>query len=170
MVSLAGGAGAIFPGLLGCILFPVIARWRPLLVLYLACGVLGSSFTLSLILLPHTPACFAVALAGEYFFQAIAFSIQVGVMFETIGENNPLAATTFTLLSASTYVPITYMMVADGRGYALGGIAGSLGIDAAISIASCLLIGSLLYRLNGKSFQFRPGRYIVAAKVLATLE
>jgi PAT family beta-lactamase induction signal transducer AmpG len=154
VVSLAGGLGAFFPGLLGCLLFPIIARRRPLIVLYLADGVLGSLFTLSLIWMPHTPVTFALALAGEYFFQAIAFSIQVGIMFETIGENNPLAATTFTLLSAATYVPITYMMVADGRGYALfgtgGGVAGSLAMDAFISIASCLLIGFLLLRKSPK--------------------
>jgi PAT family beta-lactamase induction signal transducer AmpG len=152
VVSLAGGAGAFFPGILGCLLFPIIARRLPLLLLYLADGILGSLFTLSLILLPHTPATFTIALVGEYLFQAVAFSIQVGIMFETIGQHNPLAATTFTLLSASTYVPITYMMVADGSGYSMAGIAGSLGMDAAISVASCLLIGLLLYRLSGKSF------------------
>ncbi|WP_180539141.1 MFS transporter [Nevskia soli] len=152
VVSLAGGAGAFFPGILGCLLFPIIARRLPLLLLYLADGILGSLFTLSLILLPHTPATFTIALVGEYLFQAVAFSIQVGIMFETIGQHNPLAATTFTLLSASTYVPITYMMVADGSGYSMTGIAGSLGMDAAISVASCLLIGFLLYRLSGKSF------------------
>jgi MFS transporter, PAT family, beta-lactamase induction signal transducer AmpG len=97
---------------------------------------LGGFFTLGLILLPHTPLTFSVALAGEYLFQAIAFSIQVGIMFETIGENNPLAATTFTILSAATYVPITYMMVADGNGYSLGGVAWSLGVDAT-SITTC---------------------------------
>lgn len=64
-------------------------------------------------------------------------------MFETIGENSPLAATIFTVLSAATYLPIAYMMVADGRGYSLGGIAGSFGMDAAISIVSCLLVGFL---------------------------
>jgi MFS transporter, PAT family, beta-lactamase induction signal transducer AmpG len=155
IVSLAGGAGAFFPGLVGCLLFPIIAKWRSLLLLYLADGVLGSLFTLSLILLPRTPSIFGLALVGEYLFQAIAFSTQVGIMFETIGENNPFAATTFTLLSAATYVPITYMMVADGRGYSIGGIAGSLTMDAAISIASCLLVGFLLYRLSGPSFHLR---------------
>jgi len=152
VVSLAGGLGAFFPGILGCLLFPLIARRRPLIFLYLADGILGSLFTLSLIFLPHTPVTFTVALVGEYLFQAFAFSIQVGIMFETIGPNNPLAATAFTVLSAATYVPITYMMVADGGGYSLRGIAGSFGMDAAISIASCLLIGLLLYRLSGKSF------------------
>ena len=154
-ISLAGGVGAFFPGLVGCLLFPVIAQWRSLILLYLIDGILGSSFTLILIFLPHSPQTFWIALIGQYFFQAIAFSIQVGIMFETIGENNPLAATIFTVLSAATYVPITYMMVADGRGYSRSGLAGSFGTDAAISIASCLLIGFLLYRLNGNSFQIR---------------
>jgi PAT family beta-lactamase induction signal transducer AmpG len=155
VVSIAGGAGAFFPGILGCLLFPILAKRLPLILLYLADGILGSLFTLSLILLPHTPVTFTLALVGEYLFQAVAFSIQVGIMFETIGQNNPLAATAFTVLSASTYVPITYMMVADGRGYTIGGIAGSLGMDAAISIASCLVLGYLLYRLSSKSFHVR---------------
>jgi len=155
VVSLAGGLGAFFPGIIGCLLFPLIAKWRSLIVLYLIDGIIGSLFTLCLILLPHTPFTFTLALVGEYLFQAIAFSIQVGIMFETIGEHNPLAATTFTILSAATYVPITYMMVVDGSGYSSAGIAGSLGMDAAISIASCLLIGFLLYRLSGRSFQLR---------------
>lgn len=116
VVSLAGGTGAFFPGILGCLLFPLIARGRPLLLLYLIDGILGSAFTLTVILLPHTPAVFTFALVGEYLFQAIAFSIQVGIIFEVIGQNNPFAATIFTLLSASTYVPITYMMVVDGAG------------------------------------------------------
>jgi PAT family beta-lactamase induction signal transducer AmpG len=165
VVSLAGGAGAFFPGILGCLLFPIIAKRRPLLFLYLADGILGSLFTLSLILMPHTPVTFALALVGEYLFQAFAFSIQVGIMFETIGQNNPLAATAFTVLSAATYVPITYMMVADGSGYSMGGIAGSFGMDAAISIASCLLVGFLLYRLSSKSFHLR----VPAAELLNAL-
>jgi len=156
MVSIAGGVCAFFPGLLGCLLFPIIAKWRSLVLLYMLDGICGSLFTLGLILLPHTPTTFAFGLAGEYFFQAIAFSIQVGIMFEAIGEDNPLAATAFTVLSAATYIPITYMMVFDGKGYARAGIAGSLGTDAAISITSCLLIGFLLYRLTAKSLPTWP--------------
>ncbi len=149
-VSLAGGLGAVVSGIAGCLLFPIIAKGRSLLFLYLADGVLGSLFTLTLILLPHTAPIFLLALLGEYLFQAFAFSIQVGIMFETIGQSNPFAATTFTVLSASTYVPITYMMVLDGKGYSHGVIAGTFATDAAISIASCLLIGLLLFKLNNR--------------------
>lgn len=155
MVSLAGGAGAFFPGLLGCLLFPTIARRMPLRALYLANGVVGGLFTLSLIVLPHAPWSFALALLGEFLFQAGAYCIQLGIVFETIGQNNPLAATTFAFLTAATNIPVTYMMVADGRGFSMGGVAGSFATDAGIGIAACLLLGLLLYRLPGKGFSAR---------------
>ena len=148
IVSLAGGVGAFFPGILGCLLFPIFARRRSLLFLYLADGILGGLFTLALIWLPHTPATFTLALIGQYLFQAVAFSTGVGIIFEAIGENNPLAATAFTLLAAATYVPITYMMVFDGKGYAMGGIAGSFAMDAGISIASSVVLALLFSRLR----------------------
>jgi hypothetical protein len=53
VVSLAGGAGAVFPGILGCLLFPIVARRLPLRLFYLANGMLGCLFTLSLILIPQ---------------------------------------------------------------------------------------------------------------------
>lgn len=152
MVGLAGGAGAIFPGLLGCLLFPILARRLRLRFFYLANGLLGCLFTLALILLPHAAWTFAVALFGEYLFQAVAFSLQIGIAFETIGRNNPLAATTFTFLSAATNVPVTYMMLVDGWGYSKGGVAGSLAMDGGIGIATCLLLGLVLYRLPGAVF------------------
>jgi MFS transporter, PAT family, beta-lactamase induction signal transducer AmpG len=151
MVSLAGGTGAFFPGLAGCLLFPRVARRMPLRLLYLGNGFVGSLFTLSLIVLPHAPWSFALALVGEFLFQAASYCIQIGIVFETIGQNNPLAATTFAFLTAATNIPVTYMMVVDGRGYAMGGVAGGFAMDAGISITACLLLGLLLYRLPGKT-------------------
>jgi hypothetical protein len=152
MVSLAGGAGAFFPGLAGCLLFPMVARRMPLRLLYLANGVAGGLFTLSLIVLPHAPWSFILALVGEFLFQAASFCIQIGIVFETIGQNNPLAATTFAFLTAATNIPVAYMMFADGRGYAMGGVVGSFAMDAGIGITACLLLGLLLYRLPGNAF------------------
>src|SRR5205823_6828199 len=65
-VSLAGGAGAFIPGLLGCSLFPVIARHLPLRPFYFINAIVGCLFTLSLVILPHTTFTFALALFGEY--------------------------------------------------------------------------------------------------------
>ncbi|MBW8870590.1 MAG: hypothetical protein JF563_07480 [Acidobacteriales bacterium] len=101
-------------------------------------------------MLPHTTATYAGALFGEYLFQAIAFSIQIGIVFEAIGPNNPLAATTFSFLTAATNVPVTYVTLIDGRAYAKAGITGTLFVDAAIGIATCLVAGTLLARFDAK--------------------
>lgn len=147
-VSLAGGVGVFFPGLIGCFLFPVLAKRIPLRFLYVANGVAGSAFALCLIVLPHVTWSFGVAVFGEFLFQAVAFATQIGIVFETIGAENPLAATTFAFLTAATNVSVTYMMVADGHAYSAGGIAGALGADGAIGIAACLMAGVLLAKFD----------------------
>ena len=152
MVSLAGGAGAIVPGILGCLLFPFLSKRMPLRFLYLANGTLGGLFTLSLVVLPHAPWTFALALLGEFLFQAISYTGTVALSFEAIGQNNPLAATTFTFLIAATNVPVAYMLYVDGRAYSFGGVRGSFAADAIISIVVCVLIGLLLSRLQGEAF------------------
>jgi PAT family beta-lactamase induction signal transducer AmpG len=151
VVSLAGGAGAFFPGIIGCFLFPIIVRRLPLRFFYLANGILGSIFTLTLIVLPHEPWTYALALFGEFLFQAVAFSIQIGIVFEAIGRDNPLAATTFAFLTAATNVPIVYMMIADGHAYSVAGTAGTFAIDALIGIGTCLLAGILIARFDSKA-------------------
>ena len=151
-VSIAGGAGAFISGIIGSLLFPAIARRAPLRFLYLGNGVLGALFTLLLIIFPRTPWTFVLALLGLYLFQALAFSIQLGIVFEAIGPTNPLAATTFAFLTAATNVPVTYMMVIDGHGYTLAGITGSFATDALISIATCAALGLLFVRLGATAF------------------
>lgn len=150
-VSMAGGVGAFIPGLLGCFIFPVIARRVRLRVFYLANGIVGSLFTLSLVMLPHTTSTFAAALFGEYLFQAVAFSLQIGIVFEAIGPDNPLAATTFSFLTAATNVPVTYVTLIDGQAYSRAGIRGMLAADALLAIGACALAGYLLARFGDKA-------------------
>ena len=156
-VSFWGGVGAFIPGLLGCFVFPLIARRVRLRFFYLANGILGCLFTLSLVMMPHTTATYAGALFGEYLFQAVAFSIQIGIVFEAIGPNNPLAATTFSFLTAATNVPVTYVTLIDGRAYARAGITGTLFVDAAIGIVTCLVAGALLARLDTRRARVDAG-------------
>lgn len=163
MVSLAGGGGAIVPGLIGCFFFPILARKISLRNFYLANGIVGSIFALSLIVLPHVPWIFALAVFGEFLFLAVSFSIQVGIVYEVIGPNNPLAATTFALLMAATNVPITYILVADGHGYSFAGLAGLFATDALIGIAACLLAWVILRR-------FCPEGFRAGAEVAPTAE
>jgi PAT family beta-lactamase induction signal transducer AmpG len=154
-VSLAGGAGAFIPGLLGCSLFPVIARRVRLRSFYFANGIVGCLFTLSLVILPHTPYVFAVAVFGEFLFQAISFSIQIGIVFEAIGPDNPLAATTFSFLTAATNIPVTYITLVDGQAYSIAGITGMLFTDAAIGILTCTVAAVLLARFDSTAADVR---------------
>jgi PAT family beta-lactamase induction signal transducer AmpG len=147
-VGLAGGAGAFIPGLLGCSLFPVLARRMRLRSLYFANGIVGCLFTLSLVILPHTTFTFALALFGEYLFQALSFAIQIGIVFEAIGPDNPLAATTFAFLTAATNIPVAYLTFIDGHAYSAGGIVGTLLTDATIGILTCTVAAILLAKFD----------------------
>ena len=93
-----------------------------------------------MLLLPHTPLTFGIAITGENLFQALAFAAGNAITFETMGQNNPLAATQFSLLVAATNVPIIYMGFIDGAAYKWRAIPGSFACDAGISIAICLLL------------------------------
>lgn len=144
VVSLAAGAGGIVAGIVGSLVLPPLARRMPLRPLYLAIGIVGGLFTLSLLLLPRTSAVFALAFLGESLFQALAIACSTAVTFETIGSDNPLAATTYSVLLAAANLSIVYMVVVDGRAYAWRGLAGSFIADAGLGIVSCLLLALML--------------------------
>lgn len=143
-VGLVGGTGVLLGGIAGCFVFRLIDRLLPLRFLYLCVGAAGALFTLALILLPHTPAAFALALIGENVFQALAITVTIAIAFDTIGRSNPLAATTFSLLISAANVPITYMLFIDGSGYARNGVTGGYVADAGVSLLACLLLAALL--------------------------
>jgi PAT family beta-lactamase induction signal transducer AmpG len=101
-------------------------------------------FTLALILLPHTPATFAVALIGENVFQSAAIVASTAIAFETIGLDNPLAATTYCLMISAFNIANTYMLVVDGWGYSQHGVVGSYATDASVSVIACALLAASL--------------------------
>jgi len=150
-VGLVGGGGVLAGGIAGCFIFRLIDRVLPLRLLYLAIGVAGAAFTLALILLPHTPAAFAVALIGENVFQALAITASTAISFHTVGRDNPLAATTYCLMVSAFNVPITYMLFVDGSGYAWHGVAGSYAADAGLSLIASVLLGAFLIRRSRRS-------------------
>ena len=116
--------------------------------LYLAIGIVGACFTLSLILLPHTPAIFAVAMTRVNLFQSLAITGTFAIGFETIGQNNPLAATTFSVLSAASNFPIDYMQLIDGHGYTWHGVPSCFFADAIFGILASVLLALMLRWFN----------------------
>jgi MFS transporter, PAT family, beta-lactamase induction signal transducer AmpG len=144
LVAFAGGTGSSVANIAGCLVLPLLAKRVPLRPLYLAIGIVGGLCTLSLLLLPHTPSVFVLAFLGESWFQSLAITCSVAITFETIGRDNPLAATTFSVLSSALTFPIDYMIAVDGHAYAWHGLAGSFIADAGLGIASCLLLALML--------------------------
>jgi MFS transporter, PAT family, beta-lactamase induction signal transducer AmpG len=147
-VGLVGGAGVLFGGVAGCLIFSLIDHLLPLRYLYLAIGMVGAIFTLGLIVLPHTPATFALALIGENVFQAVALTASTAIAFETIGPSNPLASTNYCLMISAFNIANTYMLVVDGWGYSWHGVAGGYTADASLSLAASLLLAALLVYLS----------------------
>jgi PAT family beta-lactamase induction signal transducer AmpG len=150
IVGLMGGAGVTVAGVFGSLMLPSLARRMPLRMLYLSIGVGGSFFTMSMLLLPHVPSTFALLVLGENAVQACAIACSLGITFEVIGQQNPLAATNYAILNAAYNVPITYMLLIDGSGYERWGVAGALAVDAAVGLIACLGLGVLIATLAGR--------------------
>jgi len=147
-VSRMGGVVLSVAGALSCLMLPVLARWFRALPLYLGIGTVGSVFTLTMLALPRTPATFAIAFLGENVMQAISFTAAVAICFRTIGRDNPLAATQFTLLTSATVLPILYMGIADGRMAGNHGLTGMYALDGGVSLLACALMAAVMWRRN----------------------
>jgi len=143
-VGFVGGIGVAAGGIVGCLIFPLLGRIMPLRPFYLTVGIIGGLCTLGLILLPRTPASYAIILIIENLFQSLAITTSTAITFETIGRDNPLASTTFCFIASAFGVPISYMLYVDAFGFARGGISGSLAIDALTGILASALLGVML--------------------------
>lgn len=152
-VGLLGGAGVLAAGICGSLVLTPLAKRMPLRPLYLSIGVVGSLFTLGLILLPRIAGVFALAFIGENGFQSLAFACCTAVVFETIGQNNPLAATAVSFMISAYNVPFIYMLVIDGRAYGMGGVTGAFLVDAGLGIITCLLLGLLLFAVRRRNVE-----------------
>ena len=145
-VSHIGGVVLSGVGAASCLLVPMLTRWMRALTLYLLIGSVGSVFTLAMLLMPRIPATFALAFLGENIMQAMSFTTAVAICFETIGRDNPLAATEFGLLTSATVLPIVYMGILDGRISDTHGLTGIYALDGSLSLFACAAMAFVLYR------------------------
>jgi PAT family beta-lactamase induction signal transducer AmpG len=147
-VGILGGAATAIAGVCGSFLLPPLAKRMRLRPLYLAIGVVGSLYTVTVLLLPRDLAAFALAVVGENVFQGLAIACSTALAFETIGRHNPLAATNFGVLVGAYNVPISYMLIVDGWGYDRWGLVGAFGADAGVGILACTVMAVLLRSFN----------------------
>ena len=132
-------------GLFRLVVPPLIHRLTPDR-LYLAIGAGGAVFTVAQLALPLTPLTFAIAMIGQNGIQAAAVSAANVVILRANGDDNPLAATQFALLSAALGLPLSYMQAIDGQAYDQGGLVACYLADAFISLIACAILALLLAR------------------------
>jgi PAT family beta-lactamase induction signal transducer AmpG len=144
LAGLIGGGGVCIAGVVGSLLAPRLGAGLSPRSLYIVVGLVGAAFSLLLIVLPRTPTLYGVALLGENIFQAAAFAVSNVISLNSLGEDNPLAATQFGLLFASSALPLTYMQIIDGAAFTAHGLNGGLFADAALTAASCLVLALIL--------------------------
>jgi len=143
-VAIMGGAAVTAAGVLGSLVTPPLARRAPTRSLYIAVGSLGALFTLSLIALPHTPTAFALAIVGQNVAQSAALSLNNIIALQSLGEDNPFAATQFGLITSAAALPITYMQLLDGHAYGAGGLPLMYLADGGLGLGACLAMALLL--------------------------
>jgi PAT family beta-lactamase induction signal transducer AmpG len=143
-VAIMGGAAVTAAGLLGSLVVPALARRAPPRTLYISVGVVGALFTLSLIALPHTPAVFALAIVGQNVAQSAALALNYIIALQSLGEDNPFAATQFGLIVSAAALPITYMQLLDGHAYGGGGLTLMYATDGGLGLMACLAMALLL--------------------------
>ncbi len=155
-VAVIGGAAAIGTGIVGTLLVPPLAKRLPTRPLYLGIGIVGAAFTLSLIVLPHTPLLFAIAMIGENVAQSAALATVAVIALQSLGKDNPFAATQFGLLICASALPITYMQLIDGHAYGVGKLTLMYLADGGLGLLACGLMAVLFWRWSAKTPPANP--------------
>lgn len=149
LVALLSGVAVTGAGLVGSLLVPPLARRFPVFPLYLWIGAAGGVFTLSLIVLPHTPVLFAAGMIGQNVAQAAALSTVGIIALQSLGKDNPFAATQFALLTCASALPITYMQLIDGHAYGAGGLTLMYLADGGLGLLACIVMAGLFLMWTG---------------------
>jgi len=143
LVGLVFGAGITFAGVVGSLIVPVLTARAPPVWVYIAVGATGATLTLVNLVLPHTPAVFVWAAVSQNVWQAAALAIVSVIALQSIGKDNPLAATQYALMSAACTGPITYMQWLDGHAYGAGKLTAMYMTDGGLGMLACVLMAGM---------------------------
>jgi len=151
LIAIIGGVGVTAAGIFGSLTVPVLGRRAPLIAVYLGIGIVGGLSTLSLLVLPHTPAVYTIGLVAQNIWQSAGLAAGTALILSSIGKNNPLASTQFAILSAALAVPLTYMQWLDGHAYGARGLTGLYLTDGGLDVAACVLMIGLVLLWSKRS-------------------
>ena len=143
LVGIVFGAGITFAGAAGSLVVPVLTKRTAPVWVYIAVGGTGAALTLLNLILPHTPAVFVWAAVSQNVWQAAALAIVSVIALQSIGKDNPLAATQYALMSAAATGPITYMQWLDGHAYGAGKLTALYLTDGGLGMLGCALMAGM---------------------------
>lgn len=144
LVGLVFGVGVTVAGLLGSLAVPLLAGRANPLWAYVGIGAVGGAGTLSLLVAPHTPAGFVYAAVSQNVWQAASLGMVNVIALQSIGKDNPLAATQFAVLTAACVMPIAYMQWLDGHAYGAGMLKALYLTDGGLGLAACAVMAAVL--------------------------
>ncbi len=138
-------AGCVVGAALGA---PLSTRYDRRLV-FIAPAMVAAMVSLVMALLPHTPAVFVVGMLAYNLLAGINYTATSALVFQIVGRDNPLSATQYSVCIAACNLAIAGTTFLDGKGSAHGGAAGSLRVDALLSLVLGSLMLLLVYRFGG---------------------
>jgi PAT family beta-lactamase induction signal transducer AmpG len=86
-----------------------------------------------------------MAMTGENIAQSAALTLVSILALRSLGEDNPLAATQFGLLTCASNLPITYMQWLDGQAYGAGRLTGMYLTDGGLGLVACAALAVMLW-------------------------
>jgi PAT family beta-lactamase induction signal transducer AmpG len=140
LIAVIGGIGVTAAGILGSLMIPLIGRAVGLLPAYVGVGIIGGLSTLSLLVMPRTPAVYTIGLVAQNIWQSAGLAAGTALILSSIGKDNSLASTQFAVLNAALAAPLMYMQWLDGHAYAARGLTGLYLTDGALDLGSCVLV------------------------------
>jgi PAT family beta-lactamase induction signal transducer AmpG len=143
LVGVVFGAGIAVAGVAGSLAVPLLARRAPPLWVYIGVGATGASLTLLNLVLPHTTPVFIWAAITQNVWQAAALSLVSAIALQSIGKDNPVAATQFGLLQGAAAAPITYMQWLDGHAYGAAKLTGMYLTDGGLGMIACVSMAAM---------------------------
>ena len=111
-------------------------------LVYVLAGLLCAGTAAVMAASPLAPLTFALGSTAYLISAGACYASFSALALELVHSGGELAATQFTIYGACANVPLVYMIWLDGRGYAMFGARGLLGIDAAAGVLAAV---GLLY-------------------------
>jgi hypothetical protein len=140
--GLAGGLLSALGCLMGGWICDRINRWAA----YAIAGLLSVPFSVWMAFGPATPFTYAGAYLGYALAAGIAYAAFTALELDVLGARPHAAGTAYSLLGASSNLPIAYMIWLDGVGYRYSGTRGMMTVDLlANGIGGVLLLLFALY-------------------------